>query len=328
MAHEGATVRIGISSCLLGREVRWDGGHKRDERLAGTLGAEVELVPVCPEVEVGMGVPREAVELVGEPAAPRLLGVDSRTDWTDRMRAFAERRAEELARLDLDGYVLKARSPSCGLRGVPVHDEAGEARAEGPGRFAEALTRRLSRLPVEEEGPLAEPEARDHFLERVAAHHRLRTFLAGEPRPGELVAFHTRSKFQLMAHDVEGYRELGRLVGEAGERPDPAELLEAYARRYMEVLAEPTTRGKHTSVLSHLVSYLKRALDRASKHELLGVIEAYRVGEAALSEPLALLRAHFRDHPVRWVAEQTYLYPPPWEARLRSRASQPSTQSK
>jgi uncharacterized protein YbbK (DUF523 family) len=184
VVHPNA-IRLGISACLLGEAVRYDGGHKRDAFLTETLAAHVKWVPVCPEVELGLGIPREAIRLIGDPAAPRLVQEESGVDLGDRMRHYAARRAEELAALDLDGYVLKRASPSCGLFRVKVYRHNGVPSADGRGLFAAALVERLPALPVEEEGRLSDPAPRENFIERVfdGPLARVRRRPSGRARP-------------------------------------------------------------------------------------------------------------------------------------------------
>ena len=232
-----APLRLGISACLLGHEVRFDGGHKRDPFLAETLGRFVEWVPVCPEVELGLGVPREPIRLEGDPAAPRLVAANSRRDLTRAMTRLARARAAELARLDLVGYVLKKDSPSCGMEGVRVHG-GGRPRRRGTGLFARALMERLPLLPVEEEGRLGDAALRESFIERVLAYARWKgAVAAGMTRP-RLAAFHAAHEPLLRAHDPTVCRHLGALVANAGKRP-PRAVVAAYGAGFMEALRTP-----------------------------------------------------------------------------------------
>ncbi len=221
------TVRIGVSSCLLGQKVRFDGGHKRDAFLVDTFGEFVEWVPVCPELEVGMGLPREAIRLVRSDSGIRLVGVRSATDHTESMTRYSARRVEKLARENLDGYILKKDSPSCGMERVKVYDPNGSPARTGRGLFAEALLARFPLLPVEEEGRLSDPRLRDNFIERVFAYRRLRDLFVGRWTTGALVKFHTAHKLTLLAHSPAAYKTLGQLVAHAAERPR-AEVQAAY----------------------------------------------------------------------------------------------------
>jgi len=261
-------VRIGVSSCLLGQNVRYDGGHKQDGFLTGLLAQFVRFIPVCPEVELGLGTPREAIRLVRDGALVRLVGGVTGADHTEPMRRLAEKRVAELARLDLDGYVLKKDSPSCGMERVKVYRGAVATR-DGRGAFAAVLLDRMPLLPVEEEGRLDDLPLRENFVERVFAHRRLRELFSGRRRAGgggrsparrgrwtvgDLVRFHAQEKLLLLAHQPEAYRELGRLVA-AAKRGPREELARGYCELYMKALARPATRGRHVSVLQHMAGY-------------------------------------------------------------------------
>jgi uncharacterized protein YbbK (DUF523 family) len=236
--------RVGVSACLLGQNVRFDGGHKRDSFTAGELGRHFTLVPVCPEVELGMGVPRPPVRLERSPRGVRMVAIASRIDHTDAMNRFAARRASELEALDLSGYVLKKNSPSCGPAGVPIHGR-GAARS-GRGLFASALHDRMPLLPVVDEGDLADGAGQEHFLERVFAYRRLRDFFKGRWTIGKLVEFHASEKPVFLAHDPGGYAELGRLVARA--KSLARNLLSfRYQTRFMNALAKPATASKRGS---------------------------------------------------------------------------------
>ncbi len=310
-------IRLGISTCLLGKNVRYDGGHKHDPFLTETLGKFFEWVPVCPEVEMGMGIPRESSRLVGSPESPRLIAQRSGTDYTDAMQRFAAERVDKLAASDIHGYVLKKNSPSCGMLRVRVYSDSGMPARNGRGLFADRLLRELPLLPVEEEGRLHDPVLRENFIERVFAHDRWTQFAASRPRARDLVEFHARQKLSLMAHSPQHYRQLGSLVAKAGRTP-MNELLESYGPAFMQCLSVHATARKHANVLQHLLGYLKKDLDAADKTELVRHIEDYRIGLVPLIVPLTLLIHHFRRHPVAWVSEQTYLNPYPAELMLRN----------
>ena len=310
-------LRLGVSSCLLGEEVRFDGGHKRHAFLVQTLGRFVEWVPVCPEVEIGLPVPRPSLRLVGEPEDPSLIVQKTGEDLTAIMQIWAEGRIAALEQAGIDGYVLKKDSPSCGMERVRVYGPGSSPSRRGSGIYAASLMGAMPLLPVEEEGRLNDPVLRENFIERVFAYRSWREFRAGDPGPGDLVGFHTRHKLALMAHNPQRYRELGRLVSGAG-RADMGGLLDEYGAGFMEVLRYKATRRKHANVLYHLAGYLKRALDADDKEELGSVIESYRTGLIPLVVPVTLLRHHFRRHPDEWVAEQTYVNPYPAELMLRN----------
>ena len=311
-------LRIGISSCLLGDEVRFDGGHKRDPFLTGTLGPFVEWVRVCPEVEVGMGVPRETLRLVRVGGDTRMITTRTGIDHTDRMRAYAARRATELAALDLRGYVLKKDSPSCGMERVKVFDANGHAPVRaGVGTYAAVLKARFPALPIEEEGRLQDPVLRENFIERVFAYDRLRALFDGRWTIKDLVAFHTAHKMALLAHSTAAYHELGRLVASA-KTFSRSEMRRRYEDLFMRTLARPATTARHTNVLTHMAGHLKKRLDDASRHELAACIDEYRRELIPLIVPLTLLRHHVRAHGVAYLAGQTYLEPHPRELMLRN----------
>jgi uncharacterized protein YbgA (DUF1722 family)/uncharacterized protein YbbK (DUF523 family) len=321
MTQEAPTppLRIGISSCLLGENVRFDGGHKRDEFLTGTLARFVEFVGVCPEVEVGMATPREAIRLIQGEDGIRLVGPRSGTDWTERMEIYSRRRVEEIAALDLDGYILKKDSPSCGMARVRVHGTAGAPSRNGTGLFAQALLSGCRRLPVEEEGRLHDPRLRENFIERVFAYRRLREFFATRFTTGGLVRFHTREKLFLLGHEPRAYQRLGRVVAGAKTAPR-AVLKEQYQDEYMQAIATPASRGRQTNVLQHMAGYFKTLLDEADRHELGELIEAYRRGLLPLVVPITLLRHHVRVHEIAYLRDQIWLDPHPRELMLRNHA--------
>jgi uncharacterized protein YbgA (DUF1722 family)/uncharacterized protein YbbK (DUF523 family) len=312
------TIRLGISTCLLGERVRYDGGHKFDPFLVNDLGRYVEWVPVCPEVEVGLSIPRESMRLEGDPADPRLVAPGSGTDYTERMKAWAIKRAGELAALDLHGFVFKKDSPSSGLFRVQVYDEQGMAQRNGTGIFAREVAKRFPLLPLEEEGRLNDARLRENFIERVFTYYRWTQLLDQEPAPGGLVRFHTAHKLTLMAHSPRHYTEMGRLVAQAGKLPWE-ELAARYGAQLMEGLSVMGARGKHVNVLQHLMGYVKNDLSSADKQELLALIEDYRQGLLPLIVPLTLLKHHLNRHPVPdWVHQQVYLHPYPKELMLRN----------
>jgi len=299
-------LRVGISACLLGQEVRWDGGHKRDRFLAETLGALVEWVPVCPEVELGLGIPREPIRLEGDPAAPRLVGVRSRRDHTAAMARLARARADALARLDLVGYVFKKDSPSCGMERVRVHGGRGAPARRGVGAFARVLMERLPLLPVEEEGRLRDAGLRESFVERVLAYARWRDFAGARPTRGGLVRFHTIHKLALLAHAPAAYRRLGALVAHAKERPLGAVLAE-YGDAFMAALRTRATPARHANVLEHMLGWVSTELRPVEREEMVEAIAAHRRGRVPLLVPLTLVLHHVRRLDVGYLAAQTYL---------------------
>jgi uncharacterized protein YbgA (DUF1722 family)/uncharacterized protein YbbK (DUF523 family) len=311
--------RIGISACLLGDEVRFDGGHKRDVFLTDVLGPHVEWVRVCPEVEVGMGTPRETLRLVREgDGAVRMITTRTAVDHTDAMMRWSRRRLQELAHEHLSGYVLKKDSPSCGMERVKVFAPSGTPQRNGRGLFADALLARFPNLPVEEEGRLSDPRLRENFIERVFAWQRLRRFFAGRWSVGGLVAFHTAHKMTLLSHSTARYQQLGQLVAAASRMPRETVRTE-YEALFMSTMALVATTKRHTNVLMHMAGHLKQPLDAASKAELVACIDEYRRGLVPLVVPLTLLRHYVRLHQVAYLAGQTYLEPHPRELMLRNR---------
>jgi uncharacterized protein YbgA (DUF1722 family)/uncharacterized protein YbbK (DUF523 family) len=315
--QDDAPLRIGISTCLLGEEVRWDGGHKRDRFLTDLLAHYVEWVPVCPEVEVGMGIPREPVHLAQRGDDVRMLGTKSGRDWTGPMRTWSARRARTLTREELCGYVLKKDSPSCGMERVKVRSEKGMPRRQGRGLFAEALQRAHPDLPVEEEGRLQDPVLRENFIERIFAYRRLRSLFSGRWTQGQLVAFHASHKLQLMAHSPRAYRSLGRLVAGA-KGMDRMGFRERYATEFMTALRERATPRRHVNVLQHCLGHFRKRLDPGARAELLAVIEDYREQLVPLVVPVVLIRHYVRRLDVEYLAGQVYLEPHPKELMLRN----------
>lgn len=311
-------LRVGISQCLLGERVRYDGGHKRDLFLVDRLGRYVEYVPVCPEVEMGMGIPREAIRLEGSPEAPRMVGSRTGTDFTSAMKRFARDRVRGLAHLDLCGYVLKKGSPSCGMERVKVYPpRGGMARKQGVGLYARALMDRYPLLPVEEEGRLHDPVLRENFIERVFAYRRWKDFLDTRYSVGRLVAFHTSHKFLILSHSPGHYADLGRLVARAKKLGGTAAKRE-YGELFMQAVAHRSTVRKHTNVLQHMAGFLKRDVDPESRRELAETIADYRRGLIPLVVPVTLIRHHARRVGQEYLLSQVYLEPHPKELMLRN----------
>lgn len=315
MAAE-APIRVGISSCLLGHEVRFDGGHKRNRFLTETLAKFVEFLPVCPEVEAGLGTPREAMRLVTGAGVVRLVTVRSGRDVSDRLNGYAQRRLEQLAVEGLCGYVLKKGSPSCGLDRVAVYDSDGNPAGSGRGLFADALRARYPHLPIEEEGRLLDPRLRDNFIERLFAYRRLRRLFGSRWTVGALVRFHTTHKLTLMAHSPQKHKELGRIVADA--KTSASDLAARYTREFMGALGTMATRRRHTNVLEHMSGYFKSTLDARARSELHSTVNDYRLGLVPLVVPLTLIRHHVSHHRVSYLAGQVYLDLYPKELMLLS----------
>jgi uncharacterized protein YbgA (DUF1722 family)/uncharacterized protein YbbK (DUF523 family) len=310
-------VRVGISTCLLGEKVRFDAGHKKDRYLTDVLGAYFEWVPVCPELEVGMGVPREAVRLVGTVDAPRMLGTKSAEDWTERMTSYNTQRVRSLAADTLSGYILKSDSPSCGMERVRIYGTSGIPTKNGRGLFAAQLLKSYPLLPVEEEGRLNDAKLRENFIVRVFAYHRFLELTRSKWTIGDLVTFHTVHKYLLLAHSPKHYDMLGRLVAGAAKEPR-ALLKESYGRLFMEALSVKTTTKKNVNVLQHMLGFLKDHLSAREKADILEVIEEYHRELVPLVVPLALLRHYVKNHDVAYIKNQVYLHPHPKELMLRN----------
>jgi len=310
-------IRIGISACLLGRKVRYDGGHKHDRYLTGTLGQYFQWVPVCPEVEVGLPVPRPSLQLELQDGDVRMVMPKAARDLTRAMRSYAKSRTAALAGEDLSGYLLKKDSPSCGMERVRVYKEKGPPSRNGRGLYAEALLARFPLLPVEEEGRLHDPKLRENWITRVFAFHRLRGLWKGRWRVGDLVRFHTAHKYLLLAHSPKDYRELGRMVA-AAKRIDRRELRAGYESQFMAALSKMATRAKNTNVLQHVLGFFKKDLDAASRQELLAHVQDYRLGLVPLVVPLTLVAHYVRLLDVEYLRDQVYLHPHPKELALRN----------
>ena len=310
-------LRLGVSSCLLGSEVRFDGGHKRDRFLTDRLERFVEWVPVCPEVEAGMSTPRPALRLVQDGDEVRMLEVASGSDHTRQMRTFAAKRVRALRALELSGYVLKKDSPSCGMTRVKIYGRKGMPRREGRGLYASALMEAYPNLPVEDEGRLNDSKLRENFIERVFAYQRLGELFRGRWTKGHVVSFHTAHKLQLMAHSPAAYRELGRLVASL-KGAGRARFREHYEGAFMEALRQQASRGRNANVLQHAAGYLRKRLDSASRRELAELIHDYRKGLVPLVVPITLIAHHVRCYEIAYLQGQVFLEPHPKELMLRN----------
>jgi uncharacterized protein YbgA (DUF1722 family)/uncharacterized protein YbbK (DUF523 family) len=309
-------IRVGISSCLLGEKVRHDGGHKQDPFAKDLLARFVTFVPVCPEVEVGMGIPRETIRLERREGAVRLVAPKSGTDHTHAMRAWSEVRVRELEALDLSGYLLKKDSPSCGMERVRVYGGKVATR-DGRGAFASALMERLPLLPVEEEGRLHDLPLRENFVERVFAYRRVKELFGRRWTVGDLVRFHAEEKLLVLAHEPAAYARLGRLVAQAKALPR-AEVAQRYAGLHAAALAKLATRGRHTNVLQHMAGSFKERATPEDRRELAEAIDDYRRGLVPLVVPVTLVKHHVRRLGVEYLAAQRYLEPHPKELMLRN----------
>ncbi|MEX1329277.1 MAG: DUF523 and DUF1722 domain-containing protein [Desulfobacterales bacterium] len=309
--------KIGISSCLLGNEVRWNAGHKHDKYLTRTLGRFVDYVPVCPEVEAGFGVPRESFRLVGDPDAPRLVTFKSKTDHTDRMVAWAKQRVKELENENLCGFIFKSDSPSSGMIRVKVYNEKGMPHKIGIGIFARAFMEHFPLIPVEDDGRLNDPLIRENFILQIFTMNRWRDNLSGRKTMGKLVDFHTRNKLLILSHSQKHYRLMGKLVANGKQMPIE-DLYHQYESLLMEALKLKTTIRKNSNVLQHLMGYFKKELTADEKQELIEVFGQYRDGYVPLLVPITLINHYTRKYDQPYLKQQTYLNPHPLELKLRT----------
>jgi uncharacterized protein YbgA (DUF1722 family)/uncharacterized protein YbbK (DUF523 family) len=310
-------LRIGISTCLLGEKVRYDGGHKLDRFLRDTLGQWVEYVPVCPEVECGMGIPRESLRLVGDPDSPRLITLRTYRDETERMVAWARKRVKALEGDDLCGFIFKSNSPSSGMGRVNVYNEEGMPSKKGIGIFAKVFMDHFPLLPVEEEGRLHDPHLRENFIESIFVLKRWRETLSLGRRVRHLVRFHTEHKLLLLSHSPQHYRIMGKWVAGAKEHP-PQECFGGYERMLLEALHLKPTVKKHINVLQHMLGYFKKDLSADEKQELLDIIDAYRAGNVPLIVPITLFNHFVRKYHQSYLTVQVYLNPHPIALKLRN----------
>ena len=311
------SIILGVSSCLLGEKVRYDGGHKQHHYITDQLATYFRFIPVCPEVESGLPIPREAMHLTGSPASPRLITVKSNLDLTEQLHECCHRRVQELEQLQLRGFILKKNSPSCGLFRAKIYQDKGPPLTSGQGLFAQALTDAFPLLPVEEEGRLSDARLRENFIERVYCYDRLLTFLATRPAKADLIQFHTIHKLLIMAHSPDHYRQLGRLVASALPLQ---ELLPSYTKLFMTALQHIATPAKQANVLMHCQGYFKKQLAPWEKQELLDLIERYRIGQLPLIVPITLLHHYVRRFNETYLSEQLYFAPHPDELMLRNHA--------
>ncbi|MFA5960539.1 MAG: DUF523 and DUF1722 domain-containing protein [Tatlockia sp.] len=307
---------LGISSCLLGERVRFDGGHKRDTYLCDLLANYVDFLPICPEVEIGLGIPRPAIQLRGDPLNPRLVEVKNhQKEYSEPMRQFS---LQSMSRFEkVSGYILKSKSPSCGLKRVKVYQENGRGPLVGKGLFARILEAHYPNLPIEEEGRLNDPLLRENFIERIFVYQEWQDLVHSTLTPQKLVDFHTRHKLTLLAHSPVCYKRLGQGISQLKESRLP-ELSQWYIHALMSGLILIATPKKHANVLQHCLGYFKKILNPKDKQELLLAIDQYRCGLLPLIVPITLLKHHLMHHPEPYLTAQSYLAPYPEELMLRN----------
>lgn len=310
-------IPVGISACLMGDQVRYNGGHKRSRYCLEVLGERFAFEPFCPELAAGLGVPREPIRLMGKLGErPRVVGTeDTSRDVTDALDRVGERFIA--GHRHLRGFILMKGSPSCGLERVKVYHFNGMPSHADSGAFVHALKEHFPELPLEEEARLNDPVLRENFITRVYAFDDWKRRVEAEPSYHALLQFHSRQKLLLMAHHVESYRELGRYLAEAHREPlDDA--MAHYLRLFMAALSRRATRKTHTNALTHVLGYLKQSLDGPSRQDLLQAIEEYRLGQVNLVVPLRLLTHYVKRHGSDYIRAQTYLDPHPYELGLRN----------
>jgi len=311
-------IPVGISTCLMGKEVRHDGGHKHSRYCTQVLAKHFEFRSVCPELEAGLGVPRPAIHLRQHDDGIHLVENKGTKDHTDAMQAFIQQVLPSLA--ELRGYILMAKSPSCGMERIKIHTADGAfMNRDGRGMFADALIKAYPLMPVEEEGRLNDDLLRENFIERVFAYDDWMQNVAGEKLTKQsLLDFHKRHKFTLLAHSEKISRELGPTLSDLKSEP-LARIAERYIHPFMEAMTQRVSRGSHVNAMHHLLGYLKDGMSAADKTVLLEQIEAYRRGEIPLVVPMTLLRLAQRREPVDYLHTQKYLTPYPDELGLRNR---------
>ncbi|CAK0748459.1 DUF1722 domain-containing protein [Gammaproteobacteria bacterium] len=313
------SINLGVSACLLGECVRYDGGHKHNRYITDTLSKVFHLVAVCPEVESGMSTPREAMRLEGDPSAPRLVTHQTKIDKTEQMLEYCGRKVKSLEKEGLSGFIFKEKSPSSGLYQVKVYGVSGVPIQNGRGLFAAAVARHFPWLPLEEADRLNDPAIRENFIERIFSYHRWQDFLMTEPRLGDLINFHTRHKLLIMAHSPELYKEMGGVV--AGRKLlTHMQLLDRYQELFMKALTEIASIGRNINVLQHIMGYFKNELTSWEKTELLAAMERYHAHQVPLLVPLTLLKHYVGKYDQQYLQEQIYLTPHPTELMLQNHA--------
>jgi len=312
-------IRVSVSKCLLGERVRYDGQHKHDHFITDTLGRFFDYVGVCPEVECGLGVPREPVRLVGDPTRPRLVTTRTGIDHTERMQDWAAKRVVELEKEDLCGYIFKARSPSSGMENIKVYNDKGGVSGKAPGMFGNVFMAHFPTLPCEDEGRLNDPDLRENFIERVFTLWRFRQAVRASPTVGTLMTFHARNKYLIQSHHDTLMREMGRELAGLKARTAHA-YIPQYEAKLMRALKTLATVRKHVNILQHMLGYLRDVVDDEDRKELAGLIEDYHRELVPLIVPVTMLRHYVEKHDLEYLKDQYYLNPHPIELKLRNHA--------
>jgi len=311
-------ITLGISACLLGENVRYDGGHKHDRFLTDTLGKYVTYRPVCPEVEYGLGVPRESMRLVGNPGSPRLVTIRTRQDHTEGMVRWARQRVEALENENLCGFIFKSDSPSSGMERVKVYPEGGMPEKKGVGIFARIFMEHFPLIPVEEEGRLHDPLIRENFIERIFTLKRWAESVEAGKSRGRLVDFHTRHKLLILAHSEKHERLMGRMVAQDGARLPLGDVYAQYQALLMEALRLKATPKKNANVLQHMMGYFKQQLSADEKKELQEIIDQFRMEYLPLIVPVTLIGHYVRKYDQPYLKMQVYLNPHPLDLQMRN----------
>ena len=311
-----SSITLGISSCLLGNEVRHDGGHKRNVYVTSTLSEYFDFRPYCPEMAIGLGTPRPTIRLTRSDSGIRLTGSDNaELDVTDDMNAWSTSAIPGMR--DLSGFILKNNSPSCGMERVRVYDANGAPSRDGIGLFADNLMKAMPWLPVEEEGRLNDAMLRENFIQRVFVYYRWQQMTHQAFTVSQLMEFHQRHKFILLAHNEEEYRKLGPLIASV-TKANLQQIADEYLTRMMTCLKSRASRKRHSNVLMHVMGFLKNKIGSDDKQELIEILDSYRNGRVPLIVPITLMRHHLRRFPDEYISSQYYMSPYPEELMLRN----------
>jgi len=312
-------IKLGVSSCLLGNPVRYDGGHKHDRYITDILGKFMDFIPVCPEVEAGFGIPREAMRLLGSDDGVRLITQKTKIDQTDRMNFWIKGKLTELEKEDLDGFIFKSDSPSSGMERVKIYDDRGYSRRTGSGLFAKAFMERFPIIPVEEEGRLNDIGLRENFIVRIFAFRRWKELIRSNPGLADFIDFHAKHKYLLMAHNPSMQKKLGKLVSDI-KKINRRDFISGYETMFMGALRHKATVKKNVNVLQHMAGYFRNELNSGEKRELKEIIEQYGRELIPLIAPLVLIRHYVNIYDEKYLAGQYYLEPNPVELKLRNHA--------
>jgi len=310
-------IPVGVSACLLGDNVRYNGGHSQSQLCMKTFAQYFDYVKFCPEVSAGFPTPRPTMRLTGNPEAPVLRFTnDPESVLTEQLTSGFE---HKIANCDgLDGYILMKNSPSCGLERIKIYQENGHPHKErGRGLFTQALMEKYPLLPVEEEGRLNDVHLCENFIMRVFAHYHFRNEVLAQPSYANLLNYHSGYKYLLMAHSQPAYKSLGKRLATASKEPLDALLLE-YQTAFMQAIEHPAKRGSHCNVLLHILGYLKKTVPGEERQDIVDIIEQYQRGEVNLTTPVTLLHHYIKRDGSDYIRAQRYLEPYPAALGLRN----------